>query len=42
MTRENDAGFEEEWTYGFKIDRRNLTNFDPRVSKIFTLSFFSL
>ena len=25
----NDAKFEEEWTCQFKINTRNLTNFDP-------------
>ena len=29
MTIENDAKFEEELTCCFKIDMRNLTNFDP-------------
>ena len=28
MTMKNDAKFEEELTYYFKIDMRNLTNFD--------------
>ena len=40
MTVMNDAKFEEELTCCFKIDMRNLTNFDPstqKVSKIFTL-----
>ena len=38
MTMENDAKFEEELTCRFKIDKRNLTNFDPKnVSKICTL-----
>ena len=30
MTMKNDAKFEQELTAQFKIDRRNLTNFDPR------------
>ena len=29
MTMKNDAKFEEESTCRFKIDMRNLTNFDP-------------
>ena len=29
MTMKNDAKFEEELTCQFKIDMRNLTNFDP-------------
>ena len=29
MKRKNDAKFEEEWTCHFKIDMRNLMNFDP-------------
>ena len=35
MTMKNDAKFEEELTCHFKIDMRNLTNFDPstRISK---------
>ena len=35
MTMENDAKFEEfeELTCRFKIDRRNLTNFDPSTRK---------
>ena len=40
MKMKNDAKFEEELTCHFKIDLRNLTNFDPEhsnVSKISTL-----
>ena len=39
MTLKNDEKFEEELTCRFKIDKRNLTNFDPstRKSKIFAL-----
>ena len=39
MTMKNDAKFEEESTCQFKIDMRNLTNFDvnSRKSKKFTL-----
>ena len=33
MTLKNDAKFEEELTYQFKIDMRNLTNFDPSTRK---------
>ena len=29
MTIKNDAKFEEELTYHFKIDMGNLMNFDP-------------
>ena len=29
MSMKNDAKFEEEFTSQFKIDMRNLTNFDP-------------
>ena len=29
MTMKNDAKFEEELTFNFKIDMRNLMNFDP-------------
>ena len=29
MTLKNDANFEEELTYQFKIDIKNLTNFGP-------------
>ena len=33
MKLNNDAKFEEELTYQFKIDMRNLTNFDPSARK---------
>ena len=33
MTMTNDAKFEEELTCQFKIDMRNLTNFDPSTRK---------
>ena len=33
MTMKNDAEFEKELAYRFKIDMRNLTNFDPRTRK---------
>ena len=39
MTMKNHTKFEEELTCQFKIDRRNLTNFDPSTQKFqkFTL-----
>ena len=33
MTIKNDAKFEEGLTGQFKIDMRNLTNFDPSTQK---------
>ena len=33
MTIKNDAKFEEKLTCQFKIDMRNLTNFDPSTQK---------
>ena len=33
MTTKNDAKFEEELTCHFKIDMRNLMNFDPSTQK---------
>ena len=33
MTLKNDAKFEEELTCRFKIDMRNLTNFDTSTQK---------
>ena len=33
MTMKNDAKFETELTCHFKIDMRNLTNFDPTTKK---------
>ena len=33
MTMKNDAKFEEELTFHFKTDMRNLTNFDPSTRK---------
>ena len=33
MTMKNDAKFEEEFTCQFKIDIRNLTNFDLSTQK---------
>ena len=42
MTMKNDAKFEEEFTCHFKIDMRNLNNFDSNTqkSKKFALSSF--
>ena len=34
MTMKNDAKFEKELTYQFKIDMRNLLNFDTSAQKI--------
>ena len=39
MAMKNDATFEEELTRQFKIDMRNLTNFDPSTRKIQKISF---
>ena len=33
MTMKNDEKIEEELTYQFKIDLKNLTNFDPNTRK---------
>ena len=33
LTKKNDAKFEEEMTCRFKIDMRNLTNFDLSTRK---------
>ena len=33
MTMKNDGKIEEELTYQFKIDLKNLTNFDPNTQK---------
>ena len=33
MTMKNNGKFEEELTYHFKIDMRNLTNFDSSTGK---------
>ena len=40
MTMKNDAKFEEELTCEFKIDMRNLTNFEPSTRKS-QISFLS-
>ena len=39
MTMKNDAKFEEELTCQFKIDMRNLMNFDPSTGKPQRFSF---
>ena len=39
MAMKNDAKFEEELTYQFKIDLRNLTNFDLSTQKSQTFAF---
>ena len=33
MTLKNDEKSEEKFTFCFKIDRRNLTNIDPKTRK---------
>ena len=38
MTMKNDAKFEEELICQFKIDMRNLTNFDPGFRKSYKLA----
>ena len=42
MTMKNDAKFEEELTCQFKIDMRNLTNFDLSTQKSQSLHFNGL
>ena len=42
MTMKNDAKFEEELTCQFKIDMRNLTNFDPSTRKSQNMHFDGL
>ena len=39
MTMKNDAKFEEEWTFQFKIYMRNLTNFDRSTQKCQKFAF---
>ena len=39
MAMKNDAKFEEKFTCHFKIDVRNLTNFDPNTWKSQAFSF---
>ena len=42
MTMKNDAKFKEELTCQFKIDMRNLTNFDPSTRKSQNMHFNGL
>ena len=42
MTMKNDAKLEEKLTCRFKIDMRNLTNFDPSTRKSQNLHFNEL
>ena len=42
MTMKNDAKFEEELTCQFKIDMRNLMNFDPSTQKSQNMHFNEL
>ena len=39
MAMKNDTKFEEELTCHFKVDMRNLTNFDPSIWKSQKYSF---
>ena len=39
MRMKNDAKFEEDLTCQFKIDMRNLTNFDPSTQNLENLHF---
>ena len=39
MTMKNDAKIEDEFTCQFKMDMRNLTNFDPNTRKSQTFAF---
>ena len=39
ITMKNDTMFEEELTCHFKVDMRNLTNFDPSTLKAQKISF---
>ena len=40
MTMKNDMKIEEELACQFKIDMRNLTNFDPRTRKSQTFALY--
>ena len=40
MTMKNDRKIEEELACQFKIDMRNLTNFDPRTRKSQTFALY--
>ena len=42
MTMKNDAKLEREMTCHFKLDMRNLTNFDPSTRKSQNLHFNEL
>ena len=42
MTMKNDAKLERELTCHFKLDMRNLTNFDPSTRKSQNLHFNEL
>ena len=42
MTMKNNAKFEEELTFHFKVDLSNLTNFDSSTRKLKKLLFNSL
>ena len=42
MKMKNDAKIEEELTRQFKIDMRNLTNFDPSTQNLKNLHFNGL
>ena len=39
MAMKNDAKFEEDLTCQFKIDMRNVTNFDPSTQKYQKFAF---
>ena len=39
MTMKNDAKFEKELTCQFKIEMKNLTNFDPGIQKSYKFVF---
>ena len=42
MTRKNDARFEDKLTGQFKIDMRNLKNFDPSTQNLKNFQFNGL
>ena len=42
MTKKNDTKIEEKSTCHFKIDMRNLTNFDPSTQSLKKLCFNGL
>ena len=39
MTMQNDTKFEQQLTFQFKIDMKNLTNFDPSTQKFQKIAF---